>query len=639
MSNARNLADLLDSNGDVKATALDNDPTTLTDLGVTATSAELNYIDGVTSNVQTQLDGKQSTLVAGTDYLTPTGDGSSLTGINTDLVSDTTPQLGGDLDTNGNAITGSTVAINGSSGEFMISATENGPVALRYDNNLKLTTKSDGVDITGELQADSLDIDGDGDITGNLTLGGNLNLGDNDKAQFGASNDLQIYHDTFNSYIKDSGTGDLRIWSDNPNIATAAGNKIFFGNNGVAELYYTGGVKKLATTSSGIDVTGTVTSDGFTSNGNGTITGDLLIQEGSGFPRITLKDSDGTNTQSFINHSGSDLTFTAQNNTSNGRILFSRFDGTTTTTSGYFDANGKFFATASVDVTGDIDLVDNGKLKLGNSDDLQIYHDGSNSYIKENGTGNLYIQATSLQLENADGTNFVNCVSEGTVALYYNNSKKFETTSTGVKVTGGTSDSLLIESVDGGTADAPDLVLYRNSASPADNDKLGVIQFRGKHSGGTTHNYVQIQATATDITDATEDAHLSFYIANAGSNGEEFRMKGNGDFHADGDVIAYSTTISDERLKENIQPIDDALAKVKQLKGCTFTYTADGKESAGLIAQDVEKVLPSAVSEKELPLKQDDGKEYKVLQYDQTIGLLVEAIKELSAKVEELENK
>jgi len=116
-------------------------------------------------------------------------------------------------------------------------------------------------------------------------------------------------------------------------------------------------------------------------------------------------------------------------------------------------------------------------------------------------------------------------------------------------------------------------------------------------------------------------------------------MKGNGDFHADGDVIAYSTTISDERLKENIQPIDDALAKVKQLKGCTFTYTADGKESAGLIAQDVEKVLPSAVSEKELPLKQDDGKEYKVLQYDQTIGLLVEAIKELSAKVEELENK
>ncbi len=84
-------------------------------------------------------------------------------------------------------------------------------------------------------------------------------------------------------------------------------------------------------------------------------------------------------------------------------------------------------------------------------------------------------------------------------------------------------------------------------------------------------------------------------------------------------------------------PITNALAKVNQLKGCTFTYTADGKESAGLIAQDVEKVLPSAVTEKELPLKIADGEKYKVLQYDQTIGLLVEAIKELSSKIEKLE--
>lgn len=84
------------------------------------------------------------------------------------VVEDTTPQLGGDLDVNGNAIKGSTVSILGATGELMITATENGPVALRYDNNLKLTTKSDGVDITGELQADSLDIDGNADITGTL---------------------------------------------------------------------------------------------------------------------------------------------------------------------------------------------------------------------------------------------------------------------------------------------------------------------------------------------------------------------------------------------------------------------------------------------------------------------------------------
>ena len=67
----------------------------------------------------------------------------------------------------------------------MITATENGPVALRYDNNLKLTTKSDGVDITGELQADSLDIDGNADISGTLQLGSALDGQDNNLNNIG----------------------------------------------------------------------------------------------------------------------------------------------------------------------------------------------------------------------------------------------------------------------------------------------------------------------------------------------------------------------------------------------------------------------------------------------------------------------
>jgi len=133
----------------------------------------------------------------------------------------------------------------------------------------------------------------------------------------------------------------------------------------------------------------------------------------------------------------------------------------------------------------------------------------------------------------------------------------------------------------------------------------------------------------------TNNSHQSFFV----NAGERVRIEADGDIHADGDVIAYSTTISDERLKTGIMPITDALAKVNQLNGCTFTYLADGKKSAGLIAQEVEKVLPSAVTNKKLPLKVDDDKEYKVLQYDQTIGLLVEAIKELSDKIEKLENK
>ena len=79
--------------------------------------------------------------------------------------------------------------------------------------------------------------------------------------------------------------------------------------------------------------------------------------------------------------------------------------------------------------------------------------------------------------------------------------------------------------------------------------------------------------------------------------------------------------------------------KVKQLKGVTFNYFKDNKESAGLLAQDVEKVMPSAVQEKKIPLHKDDDKAYKTLHYDSVTAILVEAIKELTAKVKKLEER
>ena len=133
--------------------------------------------------------------------------------------------------------------------------------------------------------------------------------------------------------------------------------------------------------------------------------------------------------------------------------------------------------------------------------------------------------------------------------------------------------------------------------------------------------------------------HTSNYLDFKVNDAVRFRMEGDGDFHADGDVIAYSTTISDARLKDNIQGIENAVAKVSQLNGYTFEYKADGKVSAGVIAQEVEQVLPEAVSEKKLPLKTDDDQDYKVVNYDALHGLLIEAIKELSARVEALEAK
>jgi len=119
---------------------------------------------------------------------------------------------------------------------------------------------------------------------------------------------------------------------------------------------------------------------------------------------------------------------------------------------------------------------------------------------------------------------------------------------------------------------------------------------------------------------------------------EEMRLEADGDLHVDGDVIAYSTTISDQRLKEDIQNIEGALEKVNSINGVTFIRKHNGERSAGVIAQELLEVLPEAVKEKELALQTADGESYYVVEYDAVTGLLVEAIKELTKRVEALES-
>jgi len=141
---------------------------------------------------------------------------------------------------------------------------------------------------------------------------------------------------------------------------------------------------------------------------------------------------------------------------------------------------------------------------------------------------------------------------------------------------------------------------------------------------------------------------FTFYDASAGirwytAGAEEMRLENDGDLHVDGDITAFSTTVSDERLKKNIKVVDGALDKVSKLNGVTFDWKQDNTASAGLIAQDIEKVLPSAIKEKQLPFKSDDEEFYKTVEYSQVTALLVEAIKELKeqnelmkAEIEEL---
>ena len=84
-----------------------------------------------------------------------------------------------------------------------------------------------------------------------------------------------------------------------------------------------------------------------------------------------------------------------------------------------------------------IDLLDNEKIRLGTGNDLELYHDGSTSYIKDTGTGALVLNGNEIHLNNEDNSdNCVKCIGDGAVELYHNGVKKLTTYSAGIEIHG-----------------------------------------------------------------------------------------------------------------------------------------------------------------------------------------------------------
>ena len=135
---------------------------------------------------------------------------------------------------------------------------------------------------------------------------------------------------------------------------------------------------------------------------------------------------------------------------------------------------------------------------------------------------------------------------------------------------------------------------------------------------------------SNDYFTFTDNTQCDLYI----NGNNEFRFEADGDFHADGDVIAQSTTTaSDRRLKENIKVIPNSLEKVQALNGVSFDWKKTGEKSAGVIAQEVQEVLPEAVKEV-TPV--GGGDSHLAVNYHALTSILIESIKELKAEIEEL---
>jgi hypothetical protein len=175
--------------------------------------------------------------------------------------------------------------------------------------------------------------------------------------------------------------------------------------------------------------------------------------------------------------------------------------------------------------------------------------------------------------------------------------------------------------------------MYVNGSRPMDWDASYItIPATNKFyfdGGSDTYIYERSADTLSIFTNNSESVRIADTQIDWYTGGNDMRLESDGDLHVDGDVIAFSSTItSDIALKENITTLPNALETINRLRGVSFDWKREDRGSSiGVIAQEVEKVFPELIDEHAL-----NG--MKTVNYSALIGVLIEAVKELSDKVE-----
>ena len=278
-------------------------------------------------------------------------------------------------------------------------------------------------------------------------------------------------------------------------------------------------------------------------------------------------------------------------------------------------------------LTGDLSFGDNDKAKFGAGDDLQIYHDGSHSYVADAGGGSLILSTNGSTVSiNTDGPeNMAVFRKDSSVDLFHNNSKKFETTSTGATIRGDgdtilllntasdAGDKSLIRFGDNDDADAgyidydhgTNALAFGVNASErmridaSGNVLVGQTSFDNITDGTGTGVALQGGGNGTVWATRTNDAQALF--TRLGTNGDMVVLRkgstGVGSISTNGSSTSYNTS-SDYRLKENVVDLTGASARVNQLDVRRFNFIADDTNTLvdGFLAHEVATVVPEAVT-------------------------------------------
>ena len=350
-------------------------------------------------------------------------------------------------------------------------------------------------------------------IDGDLTLVGaaanvlwdksadDLIFADNAKAVFGTGNDLQIYHDGSNSYVTNA-VGALKIATETSGIAITLGHstsEVTVADNLTVTGTLTG---TLATAAQGsVTSLGTLT----------TLTVDNIIINGTNIGHTSDTDAIAISSAGVVTLSATDSLITSGTTVHNEDVTFT-------------GANYNVLWDKS---DNQLEFGDNAKAVFGASDDLQIYHTGSYSLIKDNGTGNLVLACDDFQMTNSTvAENYITAANNGAVTLYYDNNVRLHTFSGGVGITttgnlGDLGTGLHIRYSDSGadvSAGYDNLIIEEN-----DNNGMTILSGTGNVGaiafGDSGDNDIGL------ITYNHNGNYMSF-TANAG---EKLRITSNGD--------------------------------------------------------------------------------------------------------------
>ena len=397
----------------------------------------------------------------------------------------------------------------------------------------------------------------------------------------------------------------------------------------------------------------TMGTSGSTSWSNTQITGNV---DGSGVTNMVAKFSDvDTVTDGSIEDDGTNVTFTND-------IVLNNATGFTIESAGNLDIQSDSDGADNLNIgtsnewksinfeTASYKVFTNNteRLHINNLGDAVFTEDvTANSFVKDGGTSSQFLKAdgsvdsttyatgtiptNNTQLTNGAGYTTNTGTVDGTATAGYIPKMSDSNTITTSAIQEGTNDLIFGKAVSFSGA-------FGNLDTTADTgfrfETATTAQQRMRVDSDEFNIYFGGTSGAQETAEFKQSGEVRFKVN--GSSKHLFQT--DGDAHHDGDVIAYSTTISDKRLKDNVKTIENATDIVNNLRGVEYVWNSGsrkGQKEIGVIAQEVQKELPFLVREKTLL----DGESRLTVDYEKLIGLLIEDAKAKDERIYKLEQK